>query len=253
MQNSYVFEAFDPTECQFSVYVDRFEQFCIAMKITEEPRKIAAFNTVLGNKYYQLLTNLMYPDKPSSARQLKVLTDKLESHFEPKTIEVAERHKFYNRFQTQNESIVQFVNDLKRLSLRCNFEESLDKSLRDQFLTGIRSPKTKTKLLTEANLTFEKAVQLAQQYEAIERDLPMFGNSNAGAGAVVNAFHNNPLKKTKQYPNANANDKSSGNPDTMHTQNQKPKSAGNCTDVEIHNIGLISVLTETRNVTIEEK
>ena len=70
MQNPFVSQApIDPIECQFSLYVDRFEQYCIVSSITEEAKKIALFITVLGNNHHQLLTNLMYPDKPSLVQQ----------------------------------------------------------------------------------------------------------------------------------------------------------------------------------------
>ena len=70
------------------------------------------------------------------------------------------------------------MNDLKQLSLHCDFGKNLDKSLRDQFITGLRSAQIKKVLLQEANLNFAKAIQLAQQTEAIERELPMLANTS---------------------------------------------------------------------------
>ena len=91
MQNPFgLLAPFDPNECQFSFYVDRFEQHCRASRVTEETKKIALFITVLDNSHYQLLTNMMYTDELSSVRKLNILVERLEAHSQPQTIEVAE-------------------------------------------------------------------------------------------------------------------------------------------------------------------
>ena len=168
--------------------------------LLKKQKKIALFITVLGNSHYQLLTNQIYPNKPSPVRKLKILVERLEAHFQPQTIEVAEQHNFHCHVQTQGESVVQFKNDFKQLSLHCDFGESLDKSLRYLFITGLRSTQIKKVFFKDANLDFTKNIQLAQQSEAIERDLLMFDNTSTSATAAVNALHQQLFKKNYQEP-----------------------------------------------------
>ena len=47
-----------------------------------------------------------------------------------RTLVIAERFRFYQRGQKLGESIAEFVADLRRLSIRCEFGEFLDQALR---------------------------------------------------------------------------------------------------------------------------
>ena len=52
--------------------------------------------------------------------------DALKRHFDPKPLVIAERFWFYQRSQKATESIADFVADLRRLSIKCEFGEFLE-------------------------------------------------------------------------------------------------------------------------------
>lgn len=81
---------------------------------------------------------------------------------------VLERFKFYSAKQEENEDVKSFVARLKSLILHCDFKEFLQQALRDQLVCGLRSEGIKRKLLTEENLTFERAVQITVSMEIAE-------------------------------------------------------------------------------------
>ena len=51
------------------------------------------------------------------------------------------------------------------MSMNCKFGTHLDDALRDRLVCGLRSEATQKKLLTEKDLTFKKALDIAQNNE----------------------------------------------------------------------------------------
>ena len=65
-------------------------------------------------------------------------------------------------------SIADFVADLRRLSIRCEFGDFLDQALRDGFVCGGRNKALQKKMLTEADLTIKRAQVIAQSEESAD-------------------------------------------------------------------------------------
>ena len=87
----------------------------------------------------------------------KILSD----YFSPKPIIIVERFKFYTRNQKEGESIVSYIVTLKNLSSMCEFGAFLPEALRFRLVCGMKDIPIQTKLLSERDLTFEKAKDLA--------------------------------------------------------------------------------------------
>ena len=68
------------------------------------------------------------------------------------------------------ESIASYVAELRRLSEHCGYGQSLDEMLRDRLVCGMAQVRTQQRLLAEVDLTFEKAMKIAQAMELAERD-----------------------------------------------------------------------------------
>ena len=56
----------------------------------------------------------------------------------------------------------------------CKFGGNLEESLRDRFVCGLRSEITQKQLLTEADLTFKRAVEIAKGIKAAETKSEQF-------------------------------------------------------------------------------
>ena len=78
-----------------------------------------------------------------------------------------ERHKFNIRNQTENESIDQYVTELRTLASTCKFENLKDGLIRDRVIWGIRNQALKERLLREASLTLKSAVNICRAAEAL--------------------------------------------------------------------------------------
>ena len=186
---------FDPSTETFTAYFERLEQFFEANSIGHYPadstaaviqaankKKVAVMISVIGKNTYGTLRDLCSPDNPKD-KTFEVLRDLLQRHFKPKRLEVAESYRFHRCFQEENENVPNYSARLRHLASTCNFGEFLNRSLRDQFVCGIRNPATRKKLLSE-DRTFQEALQVAVADEIaakesmqVQQQLPQSVNS----------------------------------------------------------------------------
>ena len=60
------------------------------------------------------------------------LLKRLKEHLEPAPIVIVERFKFYQKSQGPEESVAQFMAELRKLAIHCNFGTHLEDALRDR-------------------------------------------------------------------------------------------------------------------------
>lgn len=152
----------------FSSYIERVELFFVANSIAND-KKVAAFLSVIGSKSYSLLRSLVAPAKPKE-KSYKDLVAALKKHFEPTPIVIAERFHFHRRAQAVGETISEYMAELRRLTTHCQFGAYLDEALRDRLVCGLRNEGIQKKLLTEADLTLARALELSLGMEAAEKN-----------------------------------------------------------------------------------
>ena len=158
-------DEFQPDQEPFSVYVERFELYAAANSLADD-KKVPLFLTVLGGKIYNLLHDLFAPSNPKD----QSFAAKLKDHFEPEPLIIAKRFHFHRRDQGPEESIAQYLAELRRLVSRCKFEAYLDEALRDRLVCGLRSDAIQRRILTEPSPTLACVVEIAQGMEAACQD-----------------------------------------------------------------------------------
>ena len=157
-------EPFDPARHNFEKYAKRFKLYVQANTIEEDKRQ-SVFLTLFGYETYEILSNMF--EKPEE-RPLDELVTKLMNHFHPKSSIVAERYHFDCHRQGDLTTIADFVADLHKLEVKCNFKKAgLDETLRDRFVCEIH---IRSRLLTEKDdLTFDCTVELATRLEGAKK------------------------------------------------------------------------------------
>ncbi|KAJ8022246.1 hypothetical protein HOLleu_37087 [Holothuria leucospilota] len=183
-------EPYNPLEEQWESYQERLEQYFIVQEVTEEKKKTATLLAAVGVKTYALLKDLVAPQKPSELKYSEI-TDKLKSHFCPVPPTVAERFKFYGRKQCSDETVTEYLAELKKLAKTCNFRGFLDEALRDSFIFGLKDENTQKRLLGEDDsLSLEKAFKLAVGMETakLNTDLVRRGSSVNMVSAEVKCY-----------------------------------------------------------------
>ena len=107
-----------------------------------------------------------------------------------KPLVIAERFRFFKRQQAVGESVSEYCAVLQKLSETCDFGIYLEDSLRDRLVFGIRCDQSKKRLLTEKNLTFKKAKEMALAMEMTIKD------TNEQQGATGGAENVNKMRKS---------------------------------------------------------
>ena len=88
---------FDPSVCDFKIYIERLRVLFDANSI-EESKQVPVLLTLIGEKCYGVLRDLVSPDLPTSKTFDQIVTV-LTNHYSPAKSEIAERFKFLRRRQ----------------------------------------------------------------------------------------------------------------------------------------------------------
>ncbi len=96
-----------------------------------------------------------------------------------------------------------FVAELKKISEFCNYRDSLSDMLRDHIVCGIRDKAVQRRLLAESDLTYEKALDMAQATEIAKNDSKRFngpdsGTKPEGIQRVDQPNHHKPHRPSRQ-------------------------------------------------------
>lgn len=94
----------------------------------------------------------------------------MQKHIQPLPSIIVQRFNFHSRSQHSGENVSTYVAKLRKLSEHCNFGDTLNDMLRDRLVCGINNQQVQRRLLSEPDLTFAKALELAQAAEAAERN-----------------------------------------------------------------------------------
>ena len=157
----------------FTNYLERFEQYCEKHKLGpdgngQNDTRRAEFIAEVGPEAYKILKSLLSPDLPKT-KTYDDITKVLKEYYDPEPITIAERFKFYNRDQGDEddedcdnpEDLSRYILALKQLAATCKFGNFLKEALRDRLVCGLKSKEIQDRLLLEAELTFESACKTA--------------------------------------------------------------------------------------------
>ncbi|XP_041823137.1 uncharacterized protein K02A2.6-like [Melanotaenia boesemani] len=162
--------AFDSKEQTWEEYCEILDQFFEANDIDDGGKQRAVLISVVGPATYKLIRNLVSPDKPSTKTYSQIVAI-MKDHFNPKPSEIVQRYKFDSRSRQPNETVSAYVAELRRLAQDCNFGATLEQMLRDRLVCGINDDRIQRRLLSESDLTFEKAFQIAVAAEAATKNV----------------------------------------------------------------------------------
>jgi transposase InsO family protein len=170
----------------FELYIERLEQYLLANDLDEIPlatddanleevtarksKRRAVLLSVVGQSTYALLRNLLSPQKPTD-KTFEQIIGILKNHYAPTPSVSVQRYKFYSRNKRKDESVAEFVSELRKLAENCQFGETLEDMLRDRLVCGINDDSVQRRLFIEKDLNFAKALSIAQSQEAAIRNI----------------------------------------------------------------------------------
>lgn len=71
------------------------------------------------------------------------------------------RFRFHKGNQEEGESVTMFLASLRQLVEHCEFRDALNDTLRDRLVCGLRNEAAPKTLLTESDLTLDKAINIS--------------------------------------------------------------------------------------------
>ena len=162
-------------------YIERLDEYFIANGVEDATKKRAILLSSCGHSTYQIARRLFAPTKLNTQTYGKVV-ESLSAHFSPKPKDMVQRCKFNARVRQPGESISTFCAELRSLAEHCDFEDAaLENMLRDRLVCGISDRAMQQRLLSEADLTFKKAYDLAVLMESVRKDTSQLQSKPQGA------------------------------------------------------------------------
>uniref|UniRef100_H3AEX9 CCHC-type domain-containing protein n=1 Tax=Latimeria chalumnae TaxID=7897 RepID=H3AEX9_LATCH len=160
-----------------------------------EENQVNVFLSGIGPQAYGLLKNLIAPDKPKDKPHLQ-LAQILTGHHEPKSLIIAERGS------KDSETVADYIVALKQFSTNCEFGAFLNEALRGRFVCGLKSESMQIKLLSEKDLTFQSASEIALAMELASKSSQELARKVVFQPCGVNKVWGSakPAAETKQSP-----------------------------------------------------
>ncbi|UYV73818.1 K02A2.6-like [Cordylochernes scorpioides] len=163
------FRVYEPNEDDFEIFIQRFNAACTANE-TSEHKKVVILLSLLDSGLLKLGNDLFFPEK-MEAQTYELIVKKIRQHLEPKKKIIPQRCLFLKRTQRENESVSEYLRELKHLASNCAFGEMLEMMLRDRFVAGLTSESLQKRLLQEDDeAKLERVFALAVSYELAEKD-----------------------------------------------------------------------------------
>ena len=99
---------------------------------------------------------------------MEVLNQVLKQHFEPNRLVIARRSYFYQQDQAAEESVADYMAELRRLAAPCDFRDFLNDALRDRLVCRLHNEGAQKWLLFEADLLLTKGLTITQSIKVAE-------------------------------------------------------------------------------------
>ena len=162
-------EIFDAAEDNWEEYVERLVQFFVANDIEDDVKKRAILLSNVGARTYGIVRSLLSPAKPDEVSYDSIVKS-LTEHFHPRPSVTVARFRFFTCSRQVNEPVQNYIARLRQLSRDCKFGSFLDEMIRDRLVCGIRSELIQSRLLSEPDLSLQKATEMAVALETAGRN-----------------------------------------------------------------------------------
>lgn len=192
---------FDPNaDIPFQEWYERFELYCSYHQVPAEPRnnnnrfylatnvRRNLFVFSVGDRAYSVLRAACLPSTPT-AIPIPLLVQILKQKYDEPGLKEANRFVFHQRNQKPEESVFDYISALLHLASKCEWRESHDEMMKSKLICGLKHKDTQQKLISEVNLTWTRAKDIALQDDAVRQQMK----------ALMHAAPVNKVMKQKPY------------------------------------------------------
>lgn len=147
-------------------FKQKFKNYELAAGIKDKPGEIrvATLLTLIGDEALEVFNTFTF-DNDAAKKNIDTVLTKFDEYCEPKKNIVYDRYIFNARMQKSNESIDQYITELKKLSESCEFGTLKNSLIRDRIVLGICDDRVRERLLRDRNLTLQQVIDYARSSE----------------------------------------------------------------------------------------
>ena len=150
----------DEDGIEWNKWINRFDNFLIALDVTEDSRQKALLLFYAGTDVHSIYNTLV---NPSDEVDYAAAKTKLASYFAPSKNETFEVYNFRSLQQLGNEPIDTYITRLREAGSRCGFIDP-DKEIKHQVVFSCESMKIRRKALSE-DPTLDNLIKFARSLE----------------------------------------------------------------------------------------
>ncbi|KAK3085333.1 hypothetical protein FSP39_001659 [Pinctada imbricata] len=160
---------------------ERFARYRLASKLhkDDEDIQISALIYAMGRQAEHIFKSFVFATDGDDKKYDRVL-EKFDEYFVPKRNTIHERARFHLRVQNPGESVECFIRTLHELAEHCNFDDKSEQ-IRDRLVIGIRDKELSEKMQLRADLTLEKACEMARNSELVKSQIKDLQSNNLDA------------------------------------------------------------------------
>lgn len=153
-------------------FKDELELYFIAsgQANIEEKQKVSLLLYQMGKAYMKVYNNFEFEDD-TMKNNFSAVCEQFTNYFEPRKLTKSYITKFQARRQHENETISEYITELKRLSKLCDFGEKESEMVCVQISNGVRSEILRKKLWDE-DLGLQDVIKKCQAYEMRQEHFP---------------------------------------------------------------------------------
>lgn len=216
-------------------FKQKFTLYMQATRSSNEPPeyKASLLLSCIGDRALKIYNNFSYEEGEKNM-DFDVIVNKFENYFNPEKNVTYERHMFLIRDKKENETMDNYITDLRDLSTTCEFEHLTDSLITSKLILGLKSDiDLQNKLIRTKNLTLGKAVEICRVAERTKEQLEKISATNKMA---ENKGHSiDKIKKTykrndnnvKKLPTVPVMPSSSKSPMERRSQFNSPANVNN--------------------------
>ena len=161
--------------------------------------QFAMLENCLGSSALKMYNQLSFPGRKSVSKALELM----ELCIVGELNETYERYCLNSRSQQPDESVDDFITDLRNLAKTCGFCDCMNDSLiRDRIVMGIRGKDTRKKLLSMKKLSLTNSIDICKAHEATTRRLQQMSTSTSTSSEVHKVNRHQPKKSQSYKPSS---------------------------------------------------
>ena len=170
----------DTSEKAWKHWKKTFENFLSKTKVTEEADKLLLLTNHVTSEVFEHIS-----DAADYTSAIKTLS---ELFVRPNNV-IFNRHLLATSKQGEAESLEQFLQKLRTVSKDCEFKTVTalvhqEESVRDAFISGLRSASIRQRLLEQSDLNLDEAYKTARSLDAAQKNSEQYGQSAVYSAAI---------------------------------------------------------------------